>query len=111
MEALAPRPRIDVSIWFAAMDRREPVWRGREGIADVVVAHCDGRNCGELRSAAVVECVGVDGEQRTDPVERADRHRSGHDRGNIAVEHGKTGGCRMPLGARQQPGLEFVEWR
>jgi hypothetical protein len=44
------------------MDRREPMWRGGKNITDVVVAQCDGRNRGELRRAAMVERIGVDGE-------------------------------------------------
>ena len=57
-----PRPRIHVAIRLAAMDRREPIWRGGKNITDVVVAQCDGRNRGELRRAAMVERIGVDGE-------------------------------------------------
>jgi hypothetical protein len=62
MESLAPRPRVDVATGLAAMDRREPMWRGRESVADVVVAQRDGGNRSELRRAAVVECVRVDSE-------------------------------------------------
>jgi hypothetical protein len=51
------------------LDRREPTWCSGKNITDVVVAQRDGRNRGELRRAAMVECVGVDGEKRTDPVE------------------------------------------
>ena len=57
----------------------------------------------------MVEGVGVDGEQRADPVERADRYRTGHDRGNIAVERRDAGGDGTPLGASLQPSPEFVE--
>src|SRR6516164_239916 len=98
MESLAPRPRVNVAIRLAAMDRRKPMWCGGKNVTDVVVAQRDGRNRGELRPAAMVECVGVDGEQRADPVERTHRYRPGHDRGDIAVEHGKTRGCGMLLG-------------
>ncbi|MGX1109884.1 MULTISPECIES: hypothetical protein [Bradyrhizobium] len=38
-----------------------------------------------------------------------DRHRSGHDRGDVAVEHGKTCSDGILLGASLQPMLEFVE--
>jgi ABC transporter substrate binding protein len=82
---------------------------GRERVADVVVATHDGGDRRELRRAAVVEGVGVDGEQRTDPIERADRHRSGHDRGNVAVQHRQAGGDGTPLGAVLQPSIELYE--
>src|SRR5258708_31384473 len=107
MESLAPRPRINVAIRLAAMDRRKPTWCSGKNITDVVVAQRDGRNRGELRRAAMVECVGVDGEKRTDPVEWTHRHRPGHDRGDVAVEHGKTPGEGMLLGASVQPRLKF----
>ena len=54
MESLAPRPRINVTIRLAAMDRREPMWCGGKNVTDVVVAQRDGRNRGELRRAAMV---------------------------------------------------------
>src|SRR5229473_5001863 len=53
--------------------------------------------------------VGIDGEQRTDPIEWADRHRPGHDRGNVAVERRHAGGDGTPRGAVPQPSLEFCE--
>jgi hypothetical protein len=34
----------------------------------------------------VIECIGVDGEQRINPGKRIDRHRPGPDGGNIAVQ-------------------------
>ena len=43
MESLAPRPRVDVAIRLAAMDRRELMWCGGKNITDVVVAQRDGR--------------------------------------------------------------------
>jgi hypothetical protein len=63
--------------------RLEPIRGGREDVADVVVAQCDGGDRREFRGAPVIECIGIDGEQRTYPLERADRHRPGHDRGDI----------------------------
>src|SRR4029079_3064150 len=60
MESLAPRPRINVTIRLAAMDRREPMWCGGKNVTDVVVAQRDGRNRGELRRAAMVKRIGVD---------------------------------------------------
>ncbi|MCA6104064.1 hypothetical protein J6525_37455 [Bradyrhizobium sp. WSM 4400] len=55
----------------------------------------------------MVESDGIDREQRADPVERAHRHRSGYDRGGIAVEHGNAGGGRMPIDASLEPLLEL----
>src|SRR5438445_12856248 len=109
MESLAPRPRVNVALRLAAMDRREPMWCGGKNVADVVMAQRDGGDRGELRGAAVVESIGIDGEQRTDPVERTHRQRPGHVRGDIAVEHGKTRGEGKLLGASRQPWLKFVE--
>src|SRR5580693_10144302 len=97
MESEAPRTRIDVAIRLALMDRLEPIRIFREGVADVVVALHDGGDRREFRRAAVVEGVGVDGEQRADPIERADRHRSGDDCGNVAVQRCNAGGDRTPL--------------
>jgi hypothetical protein len=82
---------------------------GREDVADVVVVPHGGGDRRELRGAGVVECIGVDGEQRTDPVERADRYRPGHDRDNVAVQRRDAGGERTPLGALLKPSIEFVE--
>src|SRR5450755_2528072 len=87
------------------MDRLELMRSGRERVADVVVATHDGGDRRELRRAAVVEGVGVDGEQRADPVERADRYRTGHDRGNVAVERRDGGGDGTPLGASLPPSM------
>ncbi|MDH2348916.1 hypothetical protein QCM79_42200 [Bradyrhizobium sp. SSUT77] len=60
------------------------------------MAQRDGGERRELRGVAVVESIGIDGEQRTEPVERTHRHRSGHDRGDITVEQGMlvAAGCR-----------------
>ena len=38
-----------IAIRFARMDRREPMWGGREGVADVVVTQRDGGNRGKVR--------------------------------------------------------------
>src|SRR5215831_12246668 len=115
MEALAPRSRVDVAVRLAAVHRREAMWRGRKNVADLVVALHDGGDRRELRRAAVVEGVGVDGEQRADPVGWADRHWSGDDCSDVTVQHRDAGGDRTPLGASLQPLLEFVErngsWR
>src|ERR1700675_843186 len=107
MESLTPRTRVDITVRLATMRGREPIRRGRKDVADVVVAlHDSGDRC-ELCRAAVVEGVSVDSEQRTNPVERAERYGSGHDSGNIAVEHGEAGGDRTSLGASLQPSLEL----
>jgi len=73
MESKTPGTRIDVAIRLALMDRLEPIRIFREGVADVVVALHDGGDRREFRRATMVECVGVDGEQRADPIERGDR--------------------------------------
>src|SRR3981189_494686 len=96
METLAPRSRVDIAVRLAAVQWREPMWRGRKNVADRVVALREGGDRGDLGRAAVVEGVGVDGEQRTDPIERADRHWPGHDRGNVAIQHRQAGGGRGP---------------
>ncbi|WP_162500037.1 hypothetical protein [Bradyrhizobium vignae] len=49
IEALPPRARIDIDIDFAPVHSLEPIERGRERVADVVVAQHDGRYRGELR--------------------------------------------------------------
>lgn len=69
----------------------------------------DGGDRRELGRGAVVEGVGVNGKQRTDPIERADRYRPGHDRGNVTVQHRHAGGDGTPLGAVLQPSLELHE--
>ncbi|MFK4677514.1 hypothetical protein [Bradyrhizobium diazoefficiens] len=74
------------------------------------MAQRDGRYGCKLRGAAVVEGIGIDGEQRADSVEWAHRHRSGHDCGDVAVEHGEIGGGRMLIDASLQPSLEFRKW-
>ena len=107
IEPPAPASRIDVAIGFAPVHRLELAGRGREDLADLVVAQRDGGDRGELRGAAVVEGIGIDGEQRAGPVERADRNRSDHDRGDVAVEHGETGGGRVPIDTNLSPPLEL----
>src|SRR5258707_14977291 len=84
VESHTPGTRIDVAVRLALMDRFEPIRVGGEGFADSVVVLRGGGDRGELRRAAVVEGVGVDCEQRTDPVERTDTHRPGNDRCNNA---------------------------
>lgn len=80
MEAQAPRSCADVAVRFAAAQRREPavertllisLWR-----CTAEIAACS--RCRRRRR---------DGERRTTPIERADRHWSGHDRGNVAAQH------------------------
>lgn len=63
IESLAPGSRIDVAIGFAPVHRLELAGRGRKDLADLVVAQRDGGDRCELRSAAVVESIGIDGEQ------------------------------------------------
>src|SRR6267142_1607315 len=109
METLAPGTRIDIAVRLALVHRLEPMRSGRERVADVVVMACDCGDRRELRRAAVVECIGVDGEQRTDPVERADRHGPGHDCGNVSIQRRNAGGDRTPLGALLQPSLKLLE--
>jgi hypothetical protein len=69
VESQAPGTRIDVAVRLALMDRFEPIRVGGEGFADGVVVLGDGGDRRELGRAAVVEGVGVNGEQRTDPIE------------------------------------------
>ena len=107
VETPAPGTRIDVAIGLTPVHWRELVRRGRKGLADLVMAQCDGGDRRELRRVAVVERIGINGEQRADPVERTHRHRSGHDRGDVTVEHGIAGGGRMPVEARLKPSLEL----
>src|SRR3974390_1889328 len=109
IEALAPWTCVDITIRLAAMDRREPMWRNRKNVADLVVALHERRDRRKFRRAAVVESIGIDGEQQANPVERAHRHWSGYDRGDVAVEHGDAGGGRMAIDASLEPSLELVE--
>ena len=109
VKAVAPGADVHPAAGFGSEDRLEQQRCHRERVADVVVATHDGGDRRELRRAAVVEGVGVDGEQRADPIKRADRHRSGHDRGNVAVERRDAGGNGMPIGPLLQPSIEFVE--
>ncbi|MDA9398547.1 hypothetical protein XH79_06920 [Bradyrhizobium sp. CCBAU 45389] len=55
----------------------------------------------------MVESIGIDGKQWAYPIERAHRRRSGHDRGDVAVEHGETGGGGMLIEASLEPLLEL----
>jgi hypothetical protein len=68
MKSPAPWARVDVAVRLASVDGSEPVGRRREDVADVVVAHRDGRDRGELRRATVIERIFVDGQQRADPL-------------------------------------------
>ncbi|OAF14071.1 hypothetical protein AYJ54_43035 [Bradyrhizobium centrolobii] len=56
----------------------------------------------------MVESIGIDGEQGTYPVERAHRHPSDHDRGDVAVVHGE-GDVRMVINASSEPSFEFLK--
>ena len=109
VESSAPRTRIDLAIGLAPMHWLEPIRGGRQNATDVVVAPRDGADRRELRGAAVIEGIGIDGEQRTDPVEWVNRHRPGHDRSDVAIQHRDAGGDRMPVGAVLQPSLELRE--
>ncbi|MET4373242.1 hypothetical protein ABIA99_005964 [Bradyrhizobium sp. LB12.1] len=59
---MAPGTRIDVAIDFAPVHRGELARRVRKDLADLVMAQRDGGDRGELRGAAVVESIGIDGE-------------------------------------------------
>ena len=59
----------------------------------------------------MIESIGINGEQRSDPVERAHRDWSGHDRGDVAVEHGEIGGGRMLIDASLEPSIELRKQR
>jgi hypothetical protein len=109
MKSLAPGTRVDIAVRFAPVHWLEPMRSGRERIADVIVVTRDGGDRRELQGAAMIECIGVDGEQRTYPVERADRHRPGDDCGDVSVQHRDAGGGRMPFGALLQPLLKLLE--
>src|SRR5260370_19051560 len=78
VESQAPGTRIDVAVRLAPMDRFEPLRVAGEGVADGVVVLHDGGDRRDFPGAAVVEGVGIDGEQRTDPIEWPNRHRPGH---------------------------------
>jgi hypothetical protein len=101
--------RIDFAIGLAPMHWLEPIRGGRQNATDVVVAPRDSADRRKLRGAAVIEGIGIDGEQRTDPVAWVNRHRPGHDRSDVAIQHRDAGGDRMPVGAVLQPSLELRE--
>src|SRR6516225_3738329 len=52
IEAPAPGPWVDVAVRLTPVDGFEPVGRCREDVADIVVAHRNRRDRGELRGAA-----------------------------------------------------------
>jgi hypothetical protein len=68
------------------------------------VAPRDGADRRELRGAAVIEGIGIDGEQRTDPVEWVNRHRPGHDRSDEPIQHNWSPG---PWGRPKGPGVLY----
>jgi hypothetical protein len=109
IEAAALGPCVDVAVRLTAVDGLEPAGCRREDVADVVVAHRDSRDGRELRGAAVVECVSVDGEQRTDPFAWVERDRACHDCGDIAVQHGEVGGRRLSISPASEPLVEVNE--
>jgi hypothetical protein len=110
MAAWNPRTRDarDITVRLAPAHRLESVRSGRERFADVVVKTCDGGDRRELRRAAMVECIRIDGEQRIDPVERADRHGVGYDCGDVSVQHCDAGDGRTPPGTLLQPLLKLL---
>jgi hypothetical protein len=66
MESLAPEARVDTAVRLVPVHRLEPMRSGRERVADVVVVACVGGDRRELRRTAMIECIGVDSEQRTE---------------------------------------------
>jgi hypothetical protein len=109
VESSAPGTWVDIAIELAPVHRLEPIRAGREDATDIIVTPRDGTDRRELRGAAAIEGIGIDGEQRTDPVGQVNRHRPGDDRGDVAVQHRKAGGDRTPVSAVLQPSLELCE--
>src|SRR5262249_49243317 len=99
--------RVGIAVRLAPVQRLEPMRSGREGVADVVMVTCDGGDRRKLGRAAMIESIGVDGEQRTDPVEQADRHGPGNDCSKVSVPHRNAGGNGPP--PLPQPSLKLLE--